>query len=1070
MKEQWLRALFLHERKELLKNDLDKHNFMMKIDEQKTAELMSEWFEFSLIQTDPQKKAKFKEAELDQKLFGALIQSTEDLKWHEEILPHVREYQTDWLSILEEVLELHRQNPVDSVSQRTIDLLLRPFLLWGKHQWTEQLQALDKKGEFIQPARLIASVLPTLASQLAHIAGRSFVLELNIAKALEELVGDTPEERFISFVETHVVDPEQLSLFFQEYAVIARSLTERTLLFVSAIVEAVSRYLHDLPSLRQTFSLQDSPLVRIDAGSGDSHQQGRTVMRLFLDSGQSLMYKPKPTAVTLHFQKLLEWINMRGFSPKFTTMRVIDCKDYGYEEFIETKGCNSEEQIDLFYYRLGSYLGIIYFLEGTDFHYENLIACGEHPVLIDLETLFHNQVYQEFPDSAEIEAQLRIRNSPMGTSLLPLLFHQDDKGFGIELSGLNGREQLTPYPVLSIENVNTDEMRYVRKPQTTSISHNRPSINGIFKEAGEYASNIVDGFRSLCVFFLKHRTELLSDSGPLACFAEDPVRIVLRSTQFYMNFLLESWHPDYGRDALDLERLLDRMWFSWLDERVIASEVKDLRCGDIPYFTTLPGSRDLWDSRGTRIPEFFAESGMQKLKTRMQTLDEEQIDIYCQWISASISGSFLGKQIHMVETIKEPHQSAPNLPTASSAAFLEEARRIGDELVRQAVFSRSGKNATWIGMNLNYREQLHLSPLGGGLYDGTGGIALFLAQLGHVTGEQIYTDTALAALESTLHKLPLKLKFPSAFYGQASVLYILSHLEALLGDRESWKQHRADLLDNLTDSVEEDTFFDLLGGAAGVIQVLLNEFVFHHSEKALKVAIRYGDHLIKYGRKSETGMSWISSVFPQAYVGFGHGSIGIAWSLYRLAAATGNSAYRTAAEEAVRYLRASYSPEQHNWIDYIQEEGHQLSNWCHGSTGIGLGLILCRPYMQEQHASQAVEEIETAVFATQNHGFGHSHCICHGELGNLELLLTAGEALNRPEWIEQARSYAAQSLTYYQNHGTYITGIPTSFNTPGLWLGLAGIGYQMLRLSSTVSLPSILTLQEPLIERIRIFN
>ena len=32
---------------------------------------------------------------------------------------------------------------------------------------------------------------------------------------------------------------------------------------------------------------------------------------------------------------------------------------------------------------------MLYALEATDFHSENLIAAGEHPVLVDLESLFH---------------------------------------------------------------------------------------------------------------------------------------------------------------------------------------------------------------------------------------------------------------------------------------------------------------------------------------------------------------------------------------------------------------------------------------------------------------------------------------------------------------------------------------------------------------------------------------------------------------------------------------------------------------------------------------------------------
>ena len=42
-----------------------------------------------------------------------------------------------------------------------------------------------------------------------------------------------------------------------------------------------------------------------------------------------------------------------------------------------------------FYHRQGALLALLYVLDGTDMHYENLIAVGEQPVLVDVETLFH---------------------------------------------------------------------------------------------------------------------------------------------------------------------------------------------------------------------------------------------------------------------------------------------------------------------------------------------------------------------------------------------------------------------------------------------------------------------------------------------------------------------------------------------------------------------------------------------------------------------------------------------------------------------------------------------------------
>ena len=45
------------------------------------------------------------------------------------------------------------------------------------------------------------------------------------------------------------------------------------------------------------------------------------------------------------------------------------------------QACTAPEEIQRFYERQGGYLALLYVLQATDFHFENLIAAGEHPVL-----------------------------------------------------------------------------------------------------------------------------------------------------------------------------------------------------------------------------------------------------------------------------------------------------------------------------------------------------------------------------------------------------------------------------------------------------------------------------------------------------------------------------------------------------------------------------------------------------------------------------------------------------------------------------------------------------------------
>ncbi len=60
-------------------------------------------------------------------------------------------------------------------------------------------------------------------------------------------------------------------------------------------------------------------------------------------------------------------------------------------------------------------LALFYALEATDFHHENLIAEGEHPVPIDLETLFQ-PASPHRPPAARVPARPLIRCSTAACS------------------------------------------------------------------------------------------------------------------------------------------------------------------------------------------------------------------------------------------------------------------------------------------------------------------------------------------------------------------------------------------------------------------------------------------------------------------------------------------------------------------------------------------------------------------------------------------------------------------------------------------------------------------------------
>src|SRR5580700_3703595 len=121
-------------------------------------------------------------------------------------------------------------------------------------------------------------------------------------------------------------------------------------------------------------------------------------------------------------------------------------------------------------------LCLIYALEGSDCHHENLIATADQPVLIDHETLLQARIRYFGRQGKEGPLSLAGRSfyedSVFRTGLLPR-WEIRPSGESYDVSGLGGSEvQLTHRWRKIWENVNTDAMRLGAEPIFTRLTHN----------------------------------------------------------------------------------------------------------------------------------------------------------------------------------------------------------------------------------------------------------------------------------------------------------------------------------------------------------------------------------------------------------------------------------------------------------------------------------------------------------------------------------------------------------------------------------------------------------------------
>lgn len=925
----------------------------------------------------------------------------------------------------------------------------------------------------IDPGMINAVLFADLPQQLLMRLNRTMVLELHVARLQGLLSGDTAEARFHSFVELLRQRETTLALF-QEYPVLARELTMCIDRWATGSLEFLQHLCSDWQAIQTTFSPEKDPgvLVHVNGGSGDLHRGGRSVLIAEFSSGFRVVYKPRSLAVDRHFQELLAWLNMRGAHPPFRTVATLERGTHGWVEFVSAQPCSSVDEVQRFYERQGAYLALLYALEATDFHFENLIAAGEHPILVDLEALFHPRPEESALRRADLPAHKTMAHSVLRVGLLPQHHWSNAESVGIDLSGLGDvAGQFTPHAVSSWEGAGTDEMRFTRKRMAMPGGRHRPTLEGTKIDVLAYNAAIVAGFTTLYGLLLKHRAELLSDGGPLARFVSDEVRVVARSTRTYERLLEESFHPDVLRDALDRDRLLDRLWVGVVRQpyltQVIPAEREDLLRGDIPLFTTRPNSRDLWTSSNDRIADFFDASGIALVHRRLQQLSDDDLAQQRWFIRASLAT--LATKEDRAKWVT--HRLSEPQIMLDRERLVVAARAAGDRL--EALALRGEGDVSWVGLTPLIKERKwSVLPLGADLYDGLPGVALFLAYLGAITREERYTALAQAALNATRRKHDQSsLTTVGGFIGWGGVIYTLTHL-GVLWDQPELVAEAESLVEHLPSLIAQDEHFDILWGAAGCIGTLISLYRCAPSNRTLATAIQCGDRLLARAQAAGPGIGWITpaAASNRPLTGFSHGAAGIAWALLELAGLTGEERFRAAALAAISYERSLFSAEVGNWPDLREpvtdcQESHDgrhsfVTAWCHGAPGIGLARLRSLTHLDGAATSA---EIDTALKTTLAQGFGSNHSLCHGDLGNLELLLLASQTLGDRECHDAVNRFSAMILESISRDG-WLCGVPLSVEVPGLMTGIAGIGYELLRLAEPGRVPSVLVLAPPMLE------
>lgn len=940
--------------------------------------------------------------------------------------------------------------PINPQNFLAFQELLLPAISVARQQLLIRLDANFLSGQHL-PLKVISESAYlafecSLFEKLLNLSAKTLTAEYSRSVALMEvqLPNQNPQDQYNTFVEKLLGDG--MLGFFQQYPVLGRLMATYIDFWVEEIADFLQRLQVDIPAIQQTFSLSQSHLgkvIEIKPSLSDPHHQGRTVTALIFESGLKLIYKPKGLGAEVAFTQFLDWCNQQDICLPFKVLKICDRSDYGWVEYVEHLPCADQAAAQRFYQRSGMLLCLLHILRVTDCHHQNLVANGEHFVLVDMETLMHPEakLMAEFPQVTEVEKIVgqQFWDSVVRTGILPRWNFLENGCIAYQNNALS-RCQNHPSPALT----------------------NVPMLDSIPLEGGDYLDEIVWGFEQMYRFLMSHQQVLLAEDSPLAALQNVQVRFMFRMSQVYAKILEHIQSPKSLRNGIDKSIEIDHLSRAFLtvDEKphywqILSKELQAMEQLDIPYFSACPGSDELVLAPGESIGKYFQEPSYKTVQTQLENLSETDLARQVEIIKGCFYAE--GKTVNLQVESRTPDSvktQSDHLIPLTKEQLLQEATRLAEEIQSRAIWGSDG-SVKWIGFNyIPNAKCFQFKPLGDNLYNGNSGIALFLAALDYVKGTNEFQELVMGALFS-LRKFLQTFDYESqrrfvrqgigGGMGLGSLIYGLVTISQFL--REPALVEDAVKIANFItpELIAADQQFDIIYGASGAILGLLSLYRHIQDPKILERAINCGQHLLNHQVKvAGIPQAW-NTLQQGQYLGFFHGAGGIAYALLRLYEVTSNSAYLAAAKAAISY----------EWSVFLQQTKENIQASGFDIAGkILLGRLASLSILDTTDVDQ---ELEIFLRTTRTNDLIDVDSIEIGNFGKIEMLLLAAQKLDRPKLREEALIRASSIINRGQVAGDYQFLKLTSFVfNPGLFQGTAGIGYELLRLVEDL-LPSVLS-------------
>jgi len=908
--------------------------------------------------------------------------------------------------------------------------------------------------------RLVNISAKTLFAEFSKFRPAGYFL---LGSLVEKTTKSSNKGYYNSFLQKNL--NEGLLNFFIKYPVLAKLIATQVDYWVKNTSDFLLRLNNDLSEIKDVFTNSENigKVINIEPNLSDLHDNAQHVISLKFESGLEILYKPRNLQIEIVFNNMLTWFNSNYIHLPFKITTVLNRKKYGWVENIDQLACNDSQAANRFYQRAGMLLCILYVLKGTDCHHENVIANGEHLVLVDIETLLH-------PEEIVNKENIPFNNSVLRIGLLPRWQITKDSNEVYDVSALGSiKPQKTPYIATDWKFINTDDMNPSHNAIILPVKKNVAILNQKPLSPNDYIDDIIAGFKDMYLFFIEHKKTLLALNSPLRKLNFQQLRFIHKPTHFYSFLIQRSLLPKYLMDGIDHSIELDVVCKFFLMKRkkpkswsIFKSELRSMEQLDIPRFGFFSHNDELCFGVERPINKFFEESSFKNMISQLKNLNES--DLAHQIVIVKSAFYAKNAKMHYDEALSRPNHYAEKDKIYSNSLLtpeelLIEAKKIADEINFHKI-ETTDESVNWVSLNyIKKIQRFQVQPIGNNLYDGKTGIAIFLSAYEYVTKDNSFNKLVLKSLRDLRKNLNtfddkaqnMLSQGLGIGIGIGSLIYSLVKISYFLKN-ESFIEDAKKISELITsEAIKKDINLDIMSGSSGAIVGLLNLYKVDSDENILNKAIVCGQHLLNNRILFNGYKVWKSSREIVPLTGFSHGAAGISFALFHLYSLTKYEEFLLAAIEGISYERSVFSKVDRNWPDFREYPKLKfLNSWCHGAPGIALARLGGTKIYQSLDIQK---DIDIGIQTTQSCDMQRMDHLCCGNFGRCEVLFVASNKLGQTKLKTEAEKKIAYIMARAKLTGGY--RLPGSVFNPSFFNGISGIGYELLRIACP-DLPSVL--------------